>query len=109
MRVPGIGEAQNYVYAIPVRKDDQRRRPGGDSRKRRAKTLPPKEPSLRDRAICLLWEKGTVTTRELQAIGVHRCYLTPVCAEGLLVRVARGRYRLSGQRTRPRAGHNAGP
>jgi len=36
-----------------------------------------------------------VTTAEFQAIGVHRCYLTPMCEEGLLRRVAYGRYRLA--------------
>ncbi|MGE3475958.1 MAG: type IV toxin-antitoxin system AbiEi family antitoxin domain-containing protein [Rhodospirillaceae bacterium] len=37
--------------------------------------------------------KGTVTSKELQQIGVHRCYLTYMCAKGLLVRVGHGLYR----------------
>jgi hypothetical protein len=36
--------------------------------------------------------RGTVTTKELQAVGVHRCYLRPMCEEGLLTRVGHGRY-----------------
>jgi hypothetical protein len=34
-----------------------------------------------------------VTTNELQVIGIHRCYLSKMCKEGLLVRVAHGSYR----------------
>ncbi|HEX3366722.1 type IV toxin-antitoxin system AbiEi family antitoxin domain-containing protein [Phenylobacterium sp.] len=41
-------------------------------------------------------EKGTVTTLELQRAGVHRCYLSPMCKEGLLIRIGHGRYRAAG-------------
>jgi predicted transcriptional regulator of viral defense system len=66
---------------------------GGSGPKKRAEMLRTRGPSLRNRAIQLAQEKGVVTTRELQAIGVHRCYLSPMCKEGLLVRVGHGLYR----------------
>jgi hypothetical protein len=52
----------------------------------------PKE-TLRERAVTLALEKGEVRTKELTDIGVHRCYLTRMCDEGLLVKVGYGRYR----------------
>ncbi|MGP2492647.1 type IV toxin-antitoxin system AbiEi family antitoxin domain-containing protein [Mesorhizobium sp. PUT5] len=39
--------------------------------------------------------KGEVRTAELAAIGIPRCYLSRMCEEGLIVRVAYGRYRLA--------------
>ncbi len=51
------------------------------------------EPSLRARAVALALEKGEVRTKDLTDIGVHRCYLARMCEEGLLVKVAFGRYR----------------
>jgi hypothetical protein len=48
---------------------------------------------LREKALELVRQKGTVTSKELQEIGVPRCYMTYMCAEGLLVRVGLGLYR----------------
>jgi hypothetical protein len=93
---PGVGEDTNYEFSISllpttpklpnIRKRDQNR----------AETLRlaggPK-PSLRDRAVALVSERGVVRTRELTKIGVHRCYLARMCEEGLLVKVGYGRYR----------------
>ncbi len=58
-----------------------------------SKTLSRKRPSLRERAVGLAQAKGEVRTKELTNIGVHRCYLTRMCEEGLLVKVGYGRYR----------------
>jgi len=51
------------------------------------------KPTLRERAVALLRERGEVRTAELTAIGILRCYLSRMCDEGLLVKVAYGRYR----------------
>jgi len=51
------------------------------------------KPSLRDRAVALALERGTVRTRDLTDIGVPRCYLGRMCDEGLLVKIGYGRYR----------------
>jgi len=48
---------------------------------------------LRDRAVALALERGTVRTRDLTDIGVPRCYLGRMCDEGLLVKIGYGRYR----------------
>jgi predicted transcriptional regulator of viral defense system len=57
-------------------------------------TLSIRGPSLRERAVELVKDRGIATTRELQAAGVHRCYLGQMCREGLLLRIGRGAYRL---------------
>ena len=51
------------------------------------------KPSLRERAIALARKLGTVRTRDFSDIGVPRCYLSGMCEEGLLIKVAYGRYR----------------
>jgi hypothetical protein len=43
--------------------------------------------------VALALEKGEVRTKDLTDIGVHRCYLTRMCREGLLMKVGYGRYR----------------
>ncbi|WP_258116480.1 type IV toxin-antitoxin system AbiEi family antitoxin domain-containing protein [Mesorhizobium onobrychidis] len=50
-------------------------------------------PTLRERAVALALEKGEVRAKELTDIGVPRCYLARMCDEGLLIKVAYGRYR----------------
>ncbi|MGE3475955.1 MAG: type IV toxin-antitoxin system AbiEi family antitoxin domain-containing protein [Rhodospirillaceae bacterium] len=45
------------------------------------------------KALELARAKGNVTSKEFQQIGVHRCYLTYMCAEGLLIRIGHGLYR----------------
>lgn len=92
----GVGEDVNYEYAIPL----PRATPGPPKmRKRdqdRADTMRlaggPK-PSLRERAVALARQRGTVRTRDLTAIGVPRCYLARLCEEGLLMKVGYGLYR----------------
>lgn len=61
-------------------------------------------PSLRERAVTLARERGEVRTKDLTSIGIPRCYLSPMCDEGLLVRVGHGRYRAAPQERRLRAG-----
>lgn len=48
----------------------------------------------RDRVLSLARRRGTLTTREVVASGVHRQVLTRLVREGALERVMRGRYRL---------------
>jgi hypothetical protein len=93
--LPGVVDSKRYVQSIPLRLSDQRRRNGGDGPKKRSESLRLRGTSLRDRAIALAKEQDVVTTREFGLRGVHRCYLLPMCREGLLVRVDRGRYRLA--------------
>ncbi len=50
-------------------------------------------PSLRERAVALAEKHGEVRTKDLTDIGVHRCYLSRMCDEGLLVKTGYGRYR----------------
>jgi hypothetical protein len=50
------------------------------------------KPSLRERAVALVQERGIVRTRELTEIGVPCCYLNRMCEEGLLTKVGYGRY-----------------
>ncbi|KGB53062.1 hypothetical protein FG91_02993 [Sphingopyxis sp. LC81] len=49
--------------------------------------------SLRERAIELAKQRGTVRTKDLEAIGIPRQYPLMMCNEGLLVRVRYGVYR----------------
>lgn len=90
--LPGVSETPNYKHVIPLGRR-QGQRVNAPRAKRRVASVHPKPPSLRERALEFVRERGVVTTAELQAIGVHRCYLTPMCAEGLLVRVSHGRYK----------------
>ncbi len=92
----GIGEDANYEYAIP-RPNATPQTPKIRKRDRdRAEALRlaggPKL-SLRQRAVALAVERGTVRTRDLTRIGVPRCYLTRMCDEGLLIKVGYGLYR----------------
>jgi hypothetical protein len=90
---PGGGDLPNYTHVIALPTSRRRYDRAASRAKRRAEALRLKPPSLRNRALQLARERGVVTTAELQAIGVHRCYLTPMYDEGLLVRVSHGRYR----------------
>ena len=51
------------------------------------------KPSLRARAVALAQKRGVARTRDLTNIGIPRCYLTRMCAEGLLIKVGYGLYR----------------
>jgi len=52
-------------------------------------------PSLRARALALGRERGTVRTKDLEAIGVPRHCPCMMCCEGLLEQVALGVYRIA--------------
>lgn len=56
------------------------------------------KPSLRERAVALAVQRGTVRTRDLTEIGVPRCYLARMCEEGLLVKVGYGAYQAATQK-----------
>lgn len=97
----GIDETEKYTFAIP-RRDNRLQPPKMRKRDRdRAAALllagGPK-PSLRDRALALARERGEVRTAELTAIGIPRCYLAKMCAEGLLEKVSYGVYRAAPER-----------
>src|SRR3546814_8728651 len=53
------------------------------------------KPSLKERAVAFARERGVIRTKDLTSIGIPRCYLSPMCDEGLLVRVGYGRDRKS--------------
>jgi hypothetical protein len=50
------------------------------------------KPTLRERVVSLVLEKGEARTKDLTDIGIPRCYLARMCDEGLLVKVGYGRY-----------------
>ena len=74
----------NYVRVIPLRERDRRRPQARRTSPQSATALRSRPPSLRERAVSMARERGAVTTKELQAAGVLRCYLRPMCEEGLL-------------------------
>jgi len=53
---------------------------------------PNKPPSLRERALALVKEQGTVRTKDLEASGIPRQYPRMMCREGLLEYVSFGVY-----------------
>ncbi|PSO09674.1 MULTISPECIES: type IV toxin-antitoxin system AbiEi family antitoxin domain-containing protein [unclassified Sphingobium] len=55
-------------------------------------------PTIRQIAVALALDKGEVRTKDLTKIGVHRCYLSRMCDEGLLVKVRHGVYRAGSTR-----------
>src|SRR3546814_9239294 len=74
------------------------REPTGGIRKRerdraeRVRSEGSPKPSLKERAVAFARERGVIRTKDLTSIGIPRCYLSPMCDEGLLVRVGYGRY-----------------
>ena len=88
----GVGGTQKYVSTILLLPTTLRRHRAARRAPKLPKTLPIQQPSLREKAVEFVRENGTATTKQLQAIGVHRCYLSPMCGEGVLVRVSRGLY-----------------
>lgn len=58
------------------------------------------KPRLRERAVALTREGGEVRSGELTVIGIPRYYLSRMCDEGLLVKVAYVRYQAADQRRR---------
>ncbi len=94
--LPGTDENANYEFAIPLRQNaphlpKQRKRDRDRAEALRLAGGP--KPTLRQRAVVLARERGEVRTAELTAVGIPRCYLARMCEEGLLVKVAYGRYR----------------
>ena len=94
--LPGVDETENYEFAIALRQNPPqplklRKRDRDRAEKLRLAGRP--KPTLRERAVALARERGEVRTAELTEIGIPRCYLSRMCDEGLLVKVAYGRYR----------------
>jgi predicted transcriptional regulator of viral defense system len=58
----------------------------------------------KDRILKLIRKSGVVSTGEVEALGIHHEYLRQLCAEGLLVRVGRGRYTLADSKATPHNG-----
>ncbi|MFC3595858.1 MULTISPECIES: type IV toxin-antitoxin system AbiEi family antitoxin domain-containing protein [Sphingobium] len=52
---------------------------------------------MKERAVAFARERGVIRTKDLTSIGIPRCYLSPMCDEGLLVRVGYGRYIVASQ------------
>lgn len=90
--LPGVGESPNYCYALPLPRPIRGRPRAAKPPQEPPAVLRPVMPSLRDRAVAFMLKHGNATTKQLQAIGVHRCYLSPMCEEGLLIRVGHGIY-----------------
>ncbi|WP_336974978.1 type IV toxin-antitoxin system AbiEi family antitoxin domain-containing protein [Sphingobium aromaticiconvertens] len=63
-------------------------------RKERIKSAGGPKPSLRERAVAFVRERGEVRTKDLTDIGIPRCYLSRMCDDGLLLKVGHGRYRV---------------
>jgi hypothetical protein len=94
--LPGNGESPNYEYTIPLLRDTPKTagvRKRDQERAEALRLVGGPKPSLRERAVALVQERGIVRTRELTDIGVPRCYLTRMCEEGLLIKVGYGRYK----------------
>src|SRR3546814_17187754 len=97
---PQSGKAAIFASDAPLLPT---REPTGGIRKRerdraeRARSEGSPKPSLTERAVAFARERGVIRTKDLNSIGIPRCYLSPMCAEGLLVRVGYGRYILAPQ------------
>ena len=93
--LPGVDEDANYEFSIsllPTTPKPPKMRKRDRDRAERLRLAGGPKPSLRDRAVALAIERGTVRTRDLTDIGVPRCYLARMCEEGLLTRVGYGLY-----------------
>lgn len=82
------------LWSEDIEKPQKHRRAPAKVASKVAETSKP-EPrlSLRERAIELAKRRGTVRTKDLEAIGIPRQYPPMMCKEGLLIRVGYGVYR----------------
>ena len=97
----GVGEDANYEYSIPLPRatlGPPKMRKRDRDRAERLRLAGGPKPSLRERAVALAVQRGTVRTRDLTEIGVPRCYLARMCEEGLLVKVGYGAYQAARQK-----------
>jgi len=82
LTLPGPNETTNYKLPIPFKSTP---RPTIKARKRdreraeRILSAGGPKPSLRERPVALVRERGTVRTRDLTDIGIPRCYLARMC------------------------------
>jgi len=93
--LPGLNETANFVLPIPLKTTPEpsvRMRKRDRDRVERIRLAGGPKPTLRERAVSLVLEKGEARTKDLTDIGIPRCYLARMCDEGLLVKVGYGRY-----------------
>lgn len=99
--LPGDG-GDEYLWSKDLEKPEKYRRTpakvGLESSKR---PEPQPQLSLRERAIDLAKRRGTVRTKDMEAVGVPRQYPPMMCREGLLIRVGYGVYRAAAEDSRP--------
>ena len=83
--LPGAGLSDNYEHDIllPPKQVNRRAKRANDSASK---------PSYRERAVDLVKRHGVVKADDFKNVGVYRPQLAKLCSEGLLTRVARGRY-----------------
>lgn len=94
--LPGPNETANYVLPITLETPPERTVSLRKRDRDRAEQIlleGGRKPTLRERAVSLALEKGELRKRDLTDVGVPRCYLARMCAEGLLVKAGYGRYR----------------
>jgi len=83
--LPGAGQPDNYEHDIILPPKQPNRRAKGA--KDRAS-----QPTFRERAVDLVKQEGLVKADDFKNVGVYRPQLAKLCSEGLLTRIARGRY-----------------
>jgi|AGTN01.2.fsa_nt_gi hypothetical protein len=89
----GSVESDKFSFAFLLPKIALQQQKAAEAARKREEALRNKKKTLRMKALELARAKGTVTSKELQQIGVPRCYMTYMCEEGLLIRVGHGLYR----------------
>jgi len=81
----GTGQPDNYEYdIIPLPKEVNRRAKGASVRALKA--------TYRERAVELVKRQAVVKADDFKNVGVYRPQLAKLCSEGLLTRIAPGRY-----------------
>jgi hypothetical protein len=93
----GVDETTKYELPIPapsVQQPSPKIRKRDRDRAERIAAAGGPSPTLREKAVALVESLGEARTRDLTDIGVPRCYLGKMCDEGLLIKVAYGRYRV---------------
>ena len=87
-------DREEYWFLDGPRPEDGRLSDGPNKKSRlREEARQRRGPTLREKAVSLANVKGTIRTRDLEAIGVPRHYPALMCAEGLLERIGFGLYR----------------
>lgn len=93
--VPPCEFAKDAPLSLP-REPTQGGRKRDRDRKERISSAGDLKPSLRERAVAFVSERGEARTKDLTGIGIPRCYLSRMCHEGLLQKTGYRRYRVAG-------------